>query len=436
MSWNFHNYYANRTDGLISKLNMSDQERNELIALREQVRARIRGVFAESKLLLEKHKFESSLEPLSESLNFIQKTTLKYLSSEDKQELAVIFQNMSKDVRDEFLGLSPKFWTQGSFQYKTMNVPYITPPQEIDIDDGAYLPMNMFENPIIGHSLLILLVDAALLSLTHENKDWIFDNSKPTCARIKIPSKNVHIDVPMYAIPKQKFQLLESYDTIVNVKKMTYQERVNYYKLDRTAVNLLLRDKRKWTNSDPKVVYEWFDDSCQLIGDNGDGTQSYHLRKICRFIKAWRDAQWPTGGPSSISLMAAVVDILQESPHNPQNFGSTIELLATKLPSKFMNGIESPDSSDEKPLFPAINSEEYGSKEKIIVSQLEEFNKLLQNAKNSSTKEDALKYLNLAFGNRVSNTDLIMNQTIADVYSIEPESTIAPITIRPTVKSG
>lgn len=437
MSWNFHNYYADRTNGLISKLNMSDYEREMLIALREQVRARIREVFTESKKIVKEHRFSHMI--LTESMSVIQSTKLRYLSNENQKELAEIFQEMSEDIKGEFLALTPKFWTQGSFQYRTMNIPFQTPPQEMDIDDGVYLPMAMFEDkPIIGHRLLILLVDASLQSLAQENHGWIFDDSKPTCARIKIPSKNVHIDVPMYAIPKKQFEImLEAFDSaLVSLKKMSLEEKQAYYKLDTDSVNLLLRDQKKWTNSDPKVVDDWFNDSCRRIGENEDGSQSYHLRKICRFIKAWRDAQWKTGGPSSISLMAAVVEILDEVIHDPKNFGTTIELLAIKLPDKFRSGIESPDDSDEKPLFPAIGSKEYGSKEKMIVDQLEEFNKLLQNAKNSSTKEDALKYLNQAFGERVYDASLITKQPVDDVYSIEPESTIAPISISPTVKSG
>ncbi|MCC4820522.1 hypothetical protein LMH81_28815, partial [Vibrio lentus] len=77
--------------------------------------------------------------------------------------------------------------------------------QEMDIDDGTYLPMTIFESePKIGHQLLTLLVDSALKSLVVENKSWEFE-SKRTCARIKIPTERTHIDVPMYAIPKDKF---------------------------------------------------------------------------------------------------------------------------------------------------------------------------------------------------------------------------------------
>ncbi len=36
--------------------------------------------------------------------------------------------------------LRPRFRMQGSMKYRTLNDPAQTPPQEIDVDDGVYLP--------------------------------------------------------------------------------------------------------------------------------------------------------------------------------------------------------------------------------------------------------------------------------------------------------
>lgn len=251
MGWNFHNYYANRSNGLISYLNLSEEDHDYLINLRNKVRVRIRDVFEETKKLVKTNDFQ--LMSLTESTQKIRKTKLGYLSDLEQHKLYELFKDMSESVKQEFLNLSPRFWTQGSFQYKTLNFPYNSPPQEMDIDDGVYLPMSIFEEvPVIGHKMLILLVDSALKSLEKENEGWKFDGTKETCARIKIPSKNVHIDVPMYAIPKDKFSekeeaivaLSESSKGIVMDHKMTTEERKSYYKLDSSCVNLLLRNKK------------------------------------------------------------------------------------------------------------------------------------------------------------------------------------------------
>ena len=53
------------------------------------------------------------------------------------------------------------------------------------------------------------------------------------------------------------------------------------------------RDSKK---SDPFLVTRWFKDCIEEFGEP--------LQRVCRYLKAWRDYQWPEGGgPSSIVLM-------------------------------------------------------------------------------------------------------------------------------------
>ncbi|NMV23057.1 hypothetical protein HKB23_11615, partial [Vibrio parahaemolyticus] len=66
----------------------------------------------------------------------VSKTKIKHLSENDQLEVAKLIYEMDEDARDEFLGLTPRFWTQGSFQYDTLNRPF-QPGQEMDIDDGT-----------------------------------------------------------------------------------------------------------------------------------------------------------------------------------------------------------------------------------------------------------------------------------------------------------
>lgn len=49
MAWNFHQYYTNRNDGLMGKLVLTDEEKNNLKALRKIIRLRTRDVFEEAK---------------------------------------------------------------------------------------------------------------------------------------------------------------------------------------------------------------------------------------------------------------------------------------------------------------------------------------------------------------------------------------------------
>lgn len=54
-------------------------------------------------------------------------------------------------------------------------------------------------------------------------------------------------------------------------------------------------------HSDPRPVKEWFVDQVE--------TKGVQLRRVVRYIKAYRDWIWKSGGPSSILLMAAAAPL-------------------------------------------------------------------------------------------------------------------------------
>ncbi|WP_323158509.1 CBASS cGAMP synthase [Pseudomonas viridiflava] len=430
MTWNFHRYYNDSTDGLIGKLRLAEPRVAKLKGLRELVRNRTRDVFNEAKEVVKTSSANISLESITAR---VANTRLKYLSPQAQAEAAKLLRDMDDDAREAFLALTPRFWTQGSFQYDTLNFPYATPPQEMDIDDGTYLPMAIFEGrPIIGHQLLLLLVDSSLKSLVHENVGWQFE-AKRTCARLKIPAEHTHIDVPMYAIPKDQFLLKEaalakSRSTVFDSINGSLSLESADYELDEDCVNLALREgDQKWMKSDPKIVEDWFNDSCRRIGP--------HLRSVCRFMKSWRDVQWEKGGgPSSISLMAATVSILDRIAHDKNDLGATMRMLAKYLPDEFSKGVESPDHTDEKPLFsPRI---EHGERELEIMERLSELHGILIDAQQCSSKELALQSINRAFGRRVLKSDLIVSEKSAPAFANEPKRGAQATTISTTMASG
>ena len=138
MTWNFHQYYTNRSEGLIGQLLLTEQESQALKALRQKVRIRTRDIFDEAKNLVRQTKSEIGFESLNEQ---ILGTRFRHLSPSDRELFAELIMELNEDARAAFLKLSPRFWTQGSFTYDTLNKPYKTPPQEMDIDDGTYLPI-------------------------------------------------------------------------------------------------------------------------------------------------------------------------------------------------------------------------------------------------------------------------------------------------------
>lgn len=430
MTWNFHRYYSDSSDGLIGKLKLAESSVVKLRGLRDLVRLRTKEVFNEAKELVKASDVSISLESITAR---VANTRLKHLSPQAQAEAAKLLRDMDDEARRAFLALTPRFWTQGSFQYDTLNYPYATPPQEMDIDDGTYLPMAIFEDrPVIGHQLLLLLVDSSLKSLVHENVGWQFE-AKRTCARIKIPAEHTHIDVPMYAIPEDQFLLKEaalakSRSIVLDSISGTLSLESADYELDEDCVNLALREgDQKWLKSDPKIVEDWFNDSCRRIGP--------HLRSICRFMKSWRDVQWEKGGgPSSISLMAATVSILDRIAHDKDDLGATMRMLAKYLPDEFSKGVESPDHTDEKPLFPPRI--EHGEREFEIMAKLSEFHGVLIDAQQCSSKELALQSINRAFGTRVLKSDLIVSEKSAPAFTNEPARGAQAATISNTMASG
>lgn len=432
MNWDFNNYYSHNTDGLISKLKLAKTESDKLKALRQKVRERTRDVFKEAReVATDVRKQTLTLESVRLKL---EQTNVRYLSPSDRADLARLIFEMEDEARDDFIKFQPRFWTQGSFQYDTLNRPF-HPGQEMDIDDGTYMPMTVFESePSIGHTLLLLLVDTSLKSLEAENDGWKFEE-KNTCGRIKIPREKTHIDVPMYAIPKELFQKKQTAaDSAHLIKADSMFESValnqdsrEAYIVESDKVNLALREgARRWSISDPKIVEDWFNDSCKRIGG--------HLRSICRFMKAWRDAQWEVGGPSSISLMAAVVNILDREEHNGSDLAGTMKLVARLLPDEFCDGLESPDDTDEKLLFPAEC--DHNVHQRTIVKTMRNLHGILLDAELSVSREDALRKINEAFGKRVSKASLITSIIAAPAFHNSPSKEQAPTKINKTMVSG
>ena len=420
MIWNFHNYYTNKTDGLISKLRLTGMEEKRLTELRDIVRIRVKDVFEEAKKIAKEVRSQESI-----ILDF-RSTNLRYLSRDEQCTIAELIFNLDDEARKEFLGLTPRFWTQGSFKYHTLNRPFHS-GQEMDIDDGTYMPMPIFKSePKIGHTLLLLLVDSSLKSLVAENKDWIFE-AKQTCGRIKISKEKTHIDVPMYAIPKDQFLTKESANRFFLESLGVMDSADHSYEVDSKLVNMALREgDKKWLNSDPKIVEDWFNDSCSRIGK--------HLRKICRFMKAWRDAQWDVGGPSSISLMAATVNILDREPHANDDLDETMKIVAKHLANEFYKGVESPDPTDEKLLFP--NIAEHTARENDIMAKLEALSRILTEAERADSKEKALDKINQAFGKRVTESSIIVSKSAAPAFKEEESKAESAVRISSTMVSG
>lgn len=103
----------------------------------------------------------------------------------------------------------PKFFTQGSFAYKTLNHPAFPPRQQKDLDDGCYLPLPSVRGgkPSEAAAAFFAFVEVALTDLA-DKEGWTLVKEKATCVRLVI-SRDGHVDIPLYAVPDGDLRHLE-----------------------------------------------------------------------------------------------------------------------------------------------------------------------------------------------------------------------------------
>lgn len=417
MKWNINSYLANENDGLISLLELTAAQKTYLRSLKDASRVRTRDVFKEAKSII---RFAGSTAVNLKALRgSIKEGELRFLNDDEQFRILNLIIEMTDIQKKSFLSTSPRFWVQGSFTYNTLNQPYSMPPQQMDIDDGTYMPMDMFEDqPELGHELLMLLVDASVKSLANE-LGGIADTSKATCSRLILEDKDVHLDVPMYAIPLAEFEkrevaLRKSIATYDSAANESFVESASI-DLDLDSVYLAIRGAEMWKKSDPKSVADWFNASVKRHG--------VILREICRFLKAWRDVQWDNKGPSSICLMKCAVDTFNSTiMPSSSNRGDFLWAVVNNLPTQLQAGVESPDALDQESghkLFPQKSMSQYDRED--VINKANEFQRILSAALKASSAKDSFLLLERLFGKRVTNESLIKPMVVSQAYIKEPE---------------
>lgn len=233
----------------------------------------------------------------------------------------------------------PRFFTQGSWAYKTLNSP-CKHPQQADLDDGTYLPFSYIESqpPRQMSALLFNSVEEVLGDLAND-MGWILDDNNPNCTRLIIDSDK-HIDVPVYSIPDDEFK------TLVEARKMAmesvaldsaYTEEDDWDMMPTNGVLMATKD-RGWRDNDPRPIRDWVAAQVQLKGEQ--------LRRIMRYLKAWRDHQeWPKDDPKSILLMVAV-DLAFDVATDRRDDLALLSVLK-KLPEIFAGQIINPATVDK-----------------------------------------------------------------------------------------
>ena len=211
---------------------------------------------------------------------------------------------LQKGLSKEY-GKSPRFMTQGSARYGTLNNPCIVPPQQMDYDIGCYLPLSEHmeeENPIDAENIFFKSADKILAELVEKEHWKSYSKEKDTCCRIEI-NKKTHIDVPLYSVPDEQFNTIKDRMPLVEMCHFSKSlesidsDTLTWDDFEFTEV-LLAHRKIGWKKSDPRDLNMHF--------ENVARTKGPQIIRLFRYMKAFRDKQWITKGPSSIFLMCVI----------------------------------------------------------------------------------------------------------------------------------
>lgn len=251
------------------------------------------------------------------------KLTLSAAREKIRERLRYAFRNWSEFVtRAELQGPLlkdavepkvpiPKFRIQGSFAYFTANDCQSPPAQQIDQDDGVFLPLtfvtlNGTARPTIASSAYFTIVEKALEKLCADEGWTLNPKRKNSCVRVEISSR-LHIDLPLYAIRDEAFERLVE---VVAADSLTKSFAIRdsrelddqIYRELADAEIILAHRQEGWIESDPRRLERWFKNAINVWGPV--------VRDLSRCFKGLRDAKFDDG-LSSICIMASVVRAIE-----------------------------------------------------------------------------------------------------------------------------
>lgn len=263
-----------------------------------------------------------------------------------------IKQTLSEEL-NKLHSRKPRFMTQGSAGYKTQNAP-CHPEQQIDYDIGCYFPFSEWEDekPKTAAKEFFGEVDGILEKLSQSN-NWTLDKSKNTCCRVIIEN-DIHIDIPLYSIPDDEFKTIA--ESIESRKSFSVMDSIEPQEDSWDDFNfdkvLLAQREGDWIESDPRKVNLYFKDAFEKKGEQ--------FRRLCRYLKAWRDFKWKSGGPSSIFLMFLADDLYEKNVDDGDD--SALYLLLGQIPSRLC-----------QPVFNKTEKEDLTQRNKKYIESLQEF---------------------------------------------------------------
>lgn len=332
--------------------------------------------------------------------------------------------------------LTPRFHLQGSFVYFTVNDCQQTPPQQIDQDDGVFLPVTVLTvggtaQPAVVSKAYFDLVEKALAPLC-AREGWTL-KPKKTCVRVILNSR-LHLDLPLYAVRDDAFERAAQAHATTHserIEKVYARQELDedvYAGIDDADVFLAHRTKG-WVQSDPRSLERWFRNVLDVHGDQ--------VRRLVRCYKGLRDAVWPDCDLSSIALMKAIADAYDRVGPLDQ---SRDDLALIKIGHELTAILQGPIANPVIPDDPACNLDNDWSPEfrATLIAEIDARTQLLNTGVHGTlNRMVAVQRAREAFGERVPDKPEIIGLVGAAAQVIRSERPQPqPQPVVPRTKSG
>lgn len=372
--------------------------------------------------------FESRILPAPEQRKHLRECIKKvrdHLEPRISQATRVIL-GMDRQV-------TPRFRTQGSWAYDTCVDPANKPPQEMDWDYGVYLPVTVWKDngPPAEMAIAYFKLVEGLLEELCKKEGWRLQLGKKTCIRIKVATW-AHIDVPLYAAPEKEFKKINESVALAKAQTMDSEDFERTELMEALAARqqweeldtiVMATRSGEWKPSDPKAVANWFDDRVEEHG--------HQLRRVCRYVKAWRDYHWSEGGPTSVLLMIGIAQEFEPHPGRDDLalLGAVQRLHRTLQGEVRERGI---DNGEED--FNRLTQPERF----LIMQRLNQLALLLSNARKASLndRQAVLAALHQQFGDRIP-LDVSRIELDADINAIRDTPAVRVVApVVPSTKAG
>lgn len=168
---------------------------------------------------------------------------------------------------------------------------------------------------------------------------------------------------------------------------------------------LLAHRDEDWKPSDPRPVKDWFVGEVEAKGEQ--------FRRVVRYLKAFRDWRWESGGPSSILLMAAAAPLFEKRERRDDL--ALLDVVA-QMAARLRSGVCNPVDEGE-----SLTVRLGGQKVEEAAQAFESLEKVLRATVAAGSAEQGCVWMQREFGPRFPDEpERVKTSTVAQTIMATP----------------